>query len=338
MLERLAPWLAPEPENAETSRIGYLDGWRAIAVGLVVMAHTLSVYGIKILPFGVLGVYLFFGISGYIITRLLVLEHLTAGRIDIGGFYIRRVARILPPLVVFLAAMLLLVPDPQLPWQAARSLAFTCNLGFEGGCTRLLEHTWSLAFEEQFYLVYPLLLAGLWRWWLIPLVGLWVLPMLVPVPFVGSFGFVRIATIMLLGAAFAAFEVRLAEVLRRLPLALLLAIEPSLPQKLLGAAVPFAAALTLFVLPRRSALLLRLLENGVLTRIGLYSYTFYLWQQFFSYPWRWNKGAMPVIGIIAGLALAALSYHTLESYFRGLARRAMVNRRQSTSLGVGVAA
>ncbi len=348
MLDRLTPWLAPVPGNSESSRIAYLDGWRAIAVGLVVMAHTLSVYGIKILPFGVLGVYLFFGISGYIITRLLVLEHLTAGRIDIGGFYIRRVARILPPLVVFLAAMLLLVPDPQLPWQAARSLAFTCNLGFEGGCTRLLEHTWSLAFEEQFYLVYPLLLAGLWRWWLIPLVGLWVLPMLVPVPFVGSFGFVRIATIMLLGAAFAAFEVRLTEVLRRLPLALLLAmplvllgwaaLEPSLLQKLLGAAVPFAAALTLFVLPRRSALLLCLLENGMLTRIGLYSYTFYLWQQFFSYPWTWNTGAMPMIGVIGGLALAALSYHTLERYFRGLARRAMVNRRKSTSLGVGVAA
>lgn len=343
MLERLRPWLSPLPTGSDGNRVAYLDGWRALAVGLVVTAHTLSVYGIKsFLPFGVLGVYLFFGISGYIITRLLVNEFLAQGRIDIGAFYIRRVARILPPLVAFLAAMLVISPDPQLPWQAARSLAFTCNLGFENGCSRLLEHTWSLAFEEQFYLVFPLILAGVRRWWLVPLLALWILPLFVPVGFVGSFGFVRIVLVMMLGAGFAAFEARLAPQLDRLPSLLVWALPlvlvawaglPSSPaQKLAGLALPLAVVTTLFVLPSRVPLLKAALEFGLLTRIGLYSYTFYLWQQFFSFPWSWNTGVMPLLGIVACLALSALSYHTLEDGCRRFARRIIRDRRGAQSL------
>ena len=158
LLNSLSP-AAPVNSGDQSGRIAFLDGWRAVAVGLVVMAHTLSVYGIKVLPFGTLGVYLFFGISGYIITRLLLLERLRTGRIDLRAFYVRRIARIMPPLIIFVAAMVAFAPGPEIAWQAVRAVSFTCNLGFGGtSCVRIFEHTWSLAFEEQFYLVYPLIL------------------------------------------------------------------------------------------------------------------------------------------------------------------------------------
>ncbi len=340
LFDRLRGSFSPALSDNQSGRIAYLDGWRAIAVGLVVMAHTASVYGIKILPFGVLGVYLFFGISGYIITRLLLIEQHKTGRIDISAFYVRRVARIMPPLLLFALAMLVLAPVEGIMWQVARSVTFTCNFGFEGGCARILEHTWSLAFEEQFYLVYPLLLAGIWRWWLLPLVALWALPFFFPVPFIGSGGFVRIVGIMLLGAAYAAYEAKLAGPVSRIPKLLLLpmpvilfgwaALEPSTTQKLLGALLPVATALTLFALPASFPILRKILSFGILTRIGLYSYTFYLWQQFFSYPWSWNTGVMPILGIGAGLAVSALSYHTLENGCRNWARR--INAKRSGAL------
>ena len=345
MIDRLRGSFAPALSDPQSGRIAYLDGWRAIAVGLVVGAHTASIYGIKILPFGVLGVYLFFGISGYIITRLLLVEHHKTGRIDIGAFYVRRVARIMPPLVFFALAMLALAPVEGVLWQMMRSVSFTCNMGFEGGCARIFEHTWSLAFEEQFYLVYPLLLAGIWRWWLVPLIALWALPFFVPVPFIGSGGFARIVCIMMLGAAYAAFEARIAVWAARIPKILLLlmpviligwaALEPSLTQKILGALLPIGTVLTLFALPANFAILHRILSLEVLSRIGLYSYTFYLWQQYFSYPWNWNTGAMPILGIGAALAIAALSYHTLENACRNWARK--VNARRKSALGAGAA-
>jgi peptidoglycan/LPS O-acetylase OafA/YrhL len=332
---------APSIPQDGLGRIDYLDGWRAIAVGLVVAAHTLSVYGIKLLSVGTLGVYLFFGISGYIITRLLLLEHHKTGRIDIGAFYIRRSARILPPLFVFLAAMVALWPGESLVGQALRSATFTCNIGVDGGCVRILEHTWSLAFEEQFYIVYPLLLAGVWRWWLLPLVAFWALPFFIPVGYIGQGGFARIVMIMAFGALFAAYEKPLAARIARIPVLLLAAmplvllgwalLEPSPLQMVCGALVPLAAVLTVFGLPLAVPSFRRMLCWSVLTRIGLYSYTFYLWQQFFSYPWSWNTGWVPIAGIGAALSIAALSYHTLEGICRHWAQAVTARRTRAAA-------
>jgi peptidoglycan/LPS O-acetylase OafA/YrhL len=342
--DRIRLSIAPDIPSEGNGRIDYLDGWRAVAVGLVVAAHTLSVYGIKILSVGTLGVYLFFGISGYIITRLLLLEQHRTGRIDIPAFYARRIARIMPPLIVFLVAMIVLKADSSIVWQAVRAAAFTCNIGIDGGCIRILEHTWSLAFEEQFYLVYPLLLAGFRRWWMLPLALFWALPFFIPVGYIGQGGFARIVMIMALGAMFAAWERPITELIRRVPRVLLLAmpavllawalLEPGPPQMLAGALVPFAAILTVFGLPLAFPVLRRALCWGVLTRIGLYSYGFYLWQQFFSYPWDWNTGWMPIIGIAAGLGIAALSYHTLERVCRHWAQDYSARRiRRVTKAG-----
>ena len=344
-IERLRRSLAPDLSDAQSGRIAFLDGWRAVAIGLVIIAHTAWAYGITIPPFGMMGVYLFFGISGYIITRLLLLERHKTGKIDIPAFYIRRVARIVPPLALFLLAMVALSPDPATAWSSARGLAFTCNMGFGEGCITLIEHTWSLSFEEQFYLVYPLIVAGIWRWWLVPLIALWAIPFFLPLPFIGQGGFARIVMIMSMSAAYAAFESKLADQFARIPKPMILAmplilfawvvLEPSMTRKLLGVALPFAIILTLFALPANFPIIQRILSMGFMTRIGLYSYSFYLWQQYFTYPWSWNTGIIPILGILLAFALAALSYHTLEDGCRNWARNINLRRRAAIAETAG---
>lgn len=153
-----------------------IDGLRAVAV-LAVLAHHLSV---RIAPGGYVGVDVFFVISGYLITRIISRE-LADGSFSLAAFYQRRARRILPALGVVLAATLLigwfvLAPSDYRNTAAASlsSIGFMSNVyfwralsdGYFAGDAKLnpLLHTWSLGVEEQFYLVYPLLLLGLARY------------------------------------------------------------------------------------------------------------------------------------------------------------------------------
>ena len=155
-----------------------IDGLRAIAVGAVVAYHAFP----SVLPAGFVGVDVFFVISGYLITALLVQERARTGRIDYAAFYARRARRLLPALVaMLLGVMVLLVASmgrhESLVADAATtslwSLAFAANFHFQSGVggyfdaaaeARPMLHLWSLAVEEQFYLVYPWLLTGLLAW------------------------------------------------------------------------------------------------------------------------------------------------------------------------------
>lgn len=150
-----------------------IQGLRALAVLPVVIFHAFP----DLLPGGFVGVDIFFVISGYLITRILHQE-LREGRFSIAGFYVRRVRRLFPALYLMLVATMLL-GLVMLPPFELRELAKTCiatvgfvanflfyNLsGYFDGESELkpLLHTWSLAVEEQFYLVFPLALAAVWR-------------------------------------------------------------------------------------------------------------------------------------------------------------------------------
>jgi peptidoglycan/LPS O-acetylase OafA/YrhL len=150
------------------SRIEHIDAWRCLAVLMVLVHHVTGYshpwYGDHLWTallsrswkFGHLGVLIFFCISGYVICRGLVREHATAGKIDIKAFYLRRFFRIVPPLGLYMLALLVLSLSGAIgvhPGQFARAGLFTCNL--EPSCGWYLAHSWSLAFEEQFYLVFP---------------------------------------------------------------------------------------------------------------------------------------------------------------------------------------
>lgn len=150
-----------------------IDGLRAVAVVPVILFHS----GLPLLPGGFVGVDVFFVISGYLITTLLVQE-LDAGRYSISGFYERRARRILPALFVVLVVSVPLAFLFMLPFQIedfssslAASVLFLANfyflsqVGYFSPDAELqpLLHIWSLSVEEQFYMLFPPALAILWR-------------------------------------------------------------------------------------------------------------------------------------------------------------------------------
>jgi peptidoglycan/LPS O-acetylase OafA/YrhL len=145
-----------------------IDGLRALAVALVIAQHSVP----QRVPGGFLGVDVFFVISGYLITRLLLRE-LDQGRLRLGDFYRRRVRRILPPLLLMLTTCLAvgwytLLPDElrlfgqSLSWCGPflANAFFARSTGYFDPSAEfnVLLHLWSLGVEEQFYLVWPLLL------------------------------------------------------------------------------------------------------------------------------------------------------------------------------------
>jgi len=152
-------------------RISGLDGVRALAIALVVGVHILSHNPSVILRWmfgGQDGVGLFFVLSGFLVTALLLKEREATGRIDIPHFYFRRAMRIVPPLAFYLLFVSALGgrTGERISGSALASVAFFYhNMMSRGPWT--LEHTWSLAVEEQFYLLWPvvlvLLLRSSWR-------------------------------------------------------------------------------------------------------------------------------------------------------------------------------
>lgn len=163
---------SPPPAVAvPRGRIGGLDGLRAVAVALVLVYHLLP----GLLPGGMVGVDAFFVISGFLITSLLLVERRTTGRIDAGRFWIRRLRRIVPALLVAVAATVsaaaCLGGDVLLAVrrQVLGSVLLVYNWVeivagssyFDRTQPLLLTNVWSLAVEEQFYLVWPLVVIAL---------------------------------------------------------------------------------------------------------------------------------------------------------------------------------
>jgi len=151
-----------------------IDGLRAIAVIAVVLYHL----GLQWIPGGFLGVDLFFVISGYVITRLLLDSIQQRGGLDLREFYLARIRRLLPPLLFMLIVTSIIVglwaPDTtkkfltDAPFSIFGGmnwwLVFNQQDYFESsGRPPLLQHTWSLAVEAQFYLVWPLILLLILR-------------------------------------------------------------------------------------------------------------------------------------------------------------------------------
>ena len=177
----------PKP-LANAPHIAYrsgLDGLRAIAVAAVFLYHA----RIDWLPGGFLGVDLFFVLSGYLITSLLLVEWEARNRIDLRRFWLRRARRLLPALVVVvLASLALAAIFARQDLAHTRGDALSSLLYYTNwheiianhsyfnlmGNPSLLQHTWSLAIEEQFYIVWPLLLVPC-----LVLVGRRRLPMLI---------------------------------------------------------------------------------------------------------------------------------------------------------------
>lgn len=147
---------------AAPTRNHALDLLRGVAIALVMLRHALP----SAFPgAGVVGVVMFFALSGYLITGLLTADLRTHGRVRFARFYGRRAWRLVPPLVVLVVAVVLvmLTLDPlgdrdETARTAVIALTWTANLPIDQGSAATF-HLWTLATEEQFYLVWPAVLA-----------------------------------------------------------------------------------------------------------------------------------------------------------------------------------
>lgn len=150
-----------------------IDGLRALAILPVILFHLHSQW----MPGGYLGVDLFFVISGYLITGILFRE-IETGSFSIAGFYERRIRRIVPALLAMVLVVLLISPMflfswevRDVAWSGLATLAFSANFYFyhsvnyfqENSAWYPLLHMWSLGVEEQYYIVFPLLLYAIAR-------------------------------------------------------------------------------------------------------------------------------------------------------------------------------
>ena len=142
-------------------RVAALDGLRGCAVLLVIAGHAAKPQNQSL---GAVGVTLFFVLSGYLITTILLRERSATGRTGFLAFYGRRARRLLPALVLLLAfdsAVRLVTGQSLVPVVIAAF--YGTNVATSFGYSSTLTHTWSLALEEQFYLIWPVLLPWVWR-------------------------------------------------------------------------------------------------------------------------------------------------------------------------------
>ncbi len=154
----------------KSRNIPSLDGLRAVSVLMVIGAH-MNGSLTRLIPFvpfwlflvwGALGVQMFFVISGFLITQILLKELNSTGTVSLKRFYFRRAMRIFPPFYVYMAVALALTLAGLFAGELrAFVVAATYTWNYLGGGSELLEHTWSLSLEEQFYLLWPAALVFL---------------------------------------------------------------------------------------------------------------------------------------------------------------------------------
>jgi peptidoglycan/LPS O-acetylase OafA/YrhL len=345
-------WGTPFLLDTDPRRLPSLDGLRAISAATVLVSHlAITLQWPTILTQGFVGVRFFFVISGFLITRLLLQEYAANDSIALGRFYARRALRILPvylTFVVFIATVSLAWGLPFAPCQLLTSLTFTKNFG----CAEPWDaHLWSLAIEEQFYLLWPWLLAlGRFRMQMFVVLGLIVIS-----PIVRWYAFrnqwlplyngtMSNADVLMIGCLAAFLLQRQPAVLEKvlcwrpaMVRAFIFGMGIVLPALIVDAgnfrmsivagiapsieAFSFAYLLCSFALVG-GGLLYRALNSRPFVLMGTLSYSIYIWQQPFFFPSSSALIPIPIpFNLVAILVVAALSYYGLERPILGLRKR-----------------
>ena len=165
----------PRDKFGKAEHLPSLDGLRAISIALVLLGHLSGTHGFAALDLGIgdyahLGVVVFFVISGYLITRLMLLERAKTGRVSIKLFYERRIVRLFPASYTYIACVCLLCLAGIVHLSSTDIWhAVTYTVNFLPNRGKQIGHLWSLSVEEQFYLIWPctfVLLGRRWAGWI----------------------------------------------------------------------------------------------------------------------------------------------------------------------------
>lgn len=327
-----------------------LDGLRAVAITLVFLFHRSAHF-----PGGWIGVDIFFVLSGYLITTLLLQEYEHTGSVDLGSFYARRACRLLPALtIVVIAAVGMAVwfdtRPLQTEWDAVAALFYFVDYryAFGGYSITSLVHVWSLSVEEQFYFIWPpLLLILLPRGkrfvlrstlMMITIIVIWreYLILTSPSAFYRTyFSFDTRADELLVGCALALWRPQYQTVERirhiwpgvvLLFAAVVMLFNLRTRSLQLTEAIGFplisiAAAYTIAVLTTADTWLSRLLCCPPLVALGRISYGFYLWHWVIIFQGK-NLHINEIwLVFVVSAAAAAVSYVAIERPFLSLGRR-----------------
>lgn len=355
---------APREPAAPGKALAYrpeIDGLRAIAVVSVILFHA----GFAGFGGGYVGVDIFFVISGFLITTI-ILNELEAGRFSILAFYERRARRILPALVVVVlatwpAAWALMLPAQRVAFSEsiAAVALFVSNLLFAAKLdyfapteaeTPLL-HTWSLAVEEQYYLLFPLILVLAWKFGRrVP--GAVIAFLLVASLALAEYGwrtdpeanffFTGSRAWELMAGALCVLAERRwgpcrSEALAALGLSMMLAavflFSDATPMPSVWTALPVTGAALVILAARGGGVVAGLLATRPMVAVGLVSYSAYLWHQplfalarvrSIGTPSDWIMAALTVLTFV----LAWASWRYVETPFRRRPAPLLPRRRQ----------
>lgn len=333
----------------------HIDGLRALAVVPVVLFHL----DVEAMSGGFVGVDIFFVISGYLITTILY-NDISVGKYSIFEFYKRRILRILPALaavLIFISAVSVFMLFPVEQTSVGESLVFSTsflsNVYFwwssdyfsAAAETMPLLHTWSLAVEEQFYIVFPPLLYLIWKHFRERLLHVLI--------FAGvmSFGGCLLVLKLQESAAFYLLPFRAWELLMGAVLSILQTRRSFAPSALLGGVGFVLVVLPVLMLDRESSfpgfnalypclgacLLIAFAEGTVIGRVlslrpvvyvGKASYSFYLWHWPLIVFWKVLFGSdLTVMGVLllasVSFSIAIISTEFVEKPFRGAWARSL---------------
>jgi peptidoglycan/LPS O-acetylase OafA/YrhL len=335
--------LSDTHQDLAPARIDYIDAWRFLAVVMVIQSHIFVYSGLKIpllAPYldpldrlGELGVLVFFVISGFVICSGLVAEKSKTGTICLSAFYVRRFYRIIPPLWLYLSSLLLLDANGIIKislQQALTSASFLCNMPFPNGCSWFAGHTWTLAYEEQFYLLFPLLIL------FAPLInnslrfGLAIAGLIVASVFLNRTGhlffseYLMYFIFLLTGCCCALLPKNRMDRIRNMPIAVWLIVigllligigylPVGIEKQVKAACYPVLIMLMVLGTPTHIKPIAVIFKNRGLCYLGRISYTVYLWQELVTGNYL---GWLTFVCIAAVFAFAMISYRYIELPFQ----------------------
>jgi peptidoglycan/LPS O-acetylase OafA/YrhL len=325
-------------------RIPSLDGLRALSISLVVVGHLAHAgHAPRFLTqYANLGVRIFFVISGYLITSLLVGEYERTGTISLRDFYVRRAYRIFPAALCFILVVVVLYWHTLRWYDIGAALLYLVN--FDPVCPWVIGHLWSLSVEEQFYFLWPSVLK---KWYRHRTIILWAVILAAPIGRtilyalkVEGGGYGNLLTVgdnLATGCLLATIGSRIPEIRWKAAALMLVAL----------VLIPLYAAdsrlRTLFMLFVLSPILhfsiagilvhvvrhpYRLLNLGPIVWLGNISYSLYLWQQPFFNPSSFKR-----YGVLWAVGLACFSYYMVEKpMLRARERMAALSKFKAASL------
>lgn len=343
------------PQFLDKKHFPSLDGWRAIAIIMVILGHckaTVSSHSYyykfaEIFIYAQLGVQIFFVLSGFLITSLLIKEYIAFKKINFLLFFLKRAIRILP--VLYLYLFVILAVDYYfelgllLDYFLGPMLYLTNFSAFQS--TWLTGHTWSLAVEQQYYLIWPMLFSiTLKKSWLVCFSSIIIVPVLRILyyfhpeyyePTLGAF--ITYVDAIFMGSLFAIFSFK--GLFNKLQIWEISGLDfvASLVTFIFAycshrgiagvIALPFSGTicnlmisfLMLRTIINSKSILFKILNNKQIIQIGLISYSLYIWQQLFIIPTNLYSGKLEALSfpfnILAALITAYVSYNFYEILF-----------------------